>query len=131
MIASISAMVSTMCSFDIRYVKVLSLESKSYQDGTYFKVGVLQETGYWFERFFINVFPSMPIHDSLIKGMKLRIEVFKSYLFALEATKLNIWNSVLNIQIGSSTLPTNIYKTLLPGSQLFNELQEFVKGTGI
>ena len=58
------------------YVKVLTLQEETSKLGEiYKKVSVVQETGYWHERFTFNMFQNTPLFNSVDKNSKLCIKL--------------------------------------------------------
>lgn len=75
----------------IHLVKVLEIEGKTYSNGEYKCIQVLEEQGYWAIKFLFNVFSDSPIYN-VNKGDKLRVTVkpyTRNYKTLLEGEPTN------------------------------------------
>lgn len=73
-------------------VKVLDIETKKFKSGEYKCVLILEEQGYWAQKFLFNIFPDSSFYNNVNNGDKLRITVkpyTRNYKTLLEGESAN------------------------------------------
>ena len=66
---------STSVKAQFAFVKVVDLTHTSYSDGVYKVVHVIEEIGFWMNKFRFNVFPDNSLYTLLEPGLKLSVKV--------------------------------------------------------